>query len=423
MKLPHSNPPAGDDDPSGLAAKFDRRDVLRGLGALGAWSFLPSAARLSDEGPTLVLLQLTGGNDGLSTVVPYADDAYRRARPTIAHDEKAVLALDDYRGLHPALEFLRRTYDQGGLAIVEGVGYPDPIRSHFKSFDVWHTADPRGRSTGEGWIGRCCAASIETESRVPELVVHVGRELPFSLHSERIPAVAFRTPEGYRWLGTGEELVEVGESASEGAPKKEAEPESSGRDAVLERLSGVLHDAHESSTRVRGAVAAYRPRAEYPRSEFANSLRTVAALVDARIGTRVASVELRGFDTHGGQKTAHDNLMRALDQGLAAFVADLEKHGNGGRVVVMAFSEFGRRVKENASRGTDHGTAGPMFVLGAGVRGGLHGRHSSLAELDDGDLVHTTDFRSVYTSVIGRCLGPEAARTIVGAPPALDLFA
>ena len=416
---------------------LDRRTLLAsGLGALGGLAFLsrdgraavrllaPSAARADDDAPrTLVLLQLSGGNDGLSTVVPFGDDLYAKARSSTRIAAGEALALDGYRGLHPELKRLHALYGQGSLAVVEGAGYPKPIRSHFESMEVWHTARGEGRDSGEGWVGRLCDAAWPKDA-TPELVVHLGATAPYSLYSTRHPALAFQTPASYQWVASEREDKAMYERAGAGGkdgPAGDAKPKTGGA-AVLDRLRGVLSDAQESSLRIRRAAAGYRPRVEYPQDELGNVLRVAAALIDARIGARVISVELGGFDSHNDQRRQHDGLMRRLDAGLAAFLADLRGTRAGDACVVVAFSEFGRRVAENGSRGTDHGTAGPMLVAGTAVQGGLYGKHPSLAELDDGDLVHTTDFRSVYGEVVEGWFGARAETVLGGRYPALPLL-
>lgn len=404
-----------------------RRALLGGAAALGGLAFLPKSGapglRLflpsfasSKEAPqrTLVVLQFSGGNDGLSMVVPYGDDVYHQNRRTIRIDAKDVLKIDSYRGLHPELKKLKSIYDRGHLAIVEGCGYPDPIRSHFRSMEVWHTGQARGRSAGEGWIGRLSDAASGQDGSA-EFVVHIGTNAPYSVYSVSHPAVSFATPEGYRWVATDRDDLEAYRESG-----GEKEGQHRGKD-VLERLRGVLADAQESSLRIRKAAAAYKPRVEYPQGEFGNSLRAAAAVVDARIGTRVISLELGGFDSHNNQRRQHDDRMQKLDQGLGAFLEDLNGTPAGDGVVVMTFSEFGRRVKENGSGGTDHGVAGPMFVAGSKVKGGLHGKHPSMTELKDGDLVHTTDFRSVYGTLIERWLGFDSSKVLDARYPALPL--
>lgn len=394
---------------------IDRRRILMGslgvFGGLGLTS--PWSARLAQDPRTLVLVQLSGGNDGLSTVIPYGDDAYHGARNLIRHDPAGVLRLDEYRGLHPELVRLRERYAQGGLAIVEGVGYPEPNRSHFTSFEIWHTGDRRGRTSGEGWVGRLCEA-VYGEDADANRVVHVGKSPPYSLYSTRHPAASFSAPYGYRWVKNGQELRELEErqKKNEGKAPNEA----------LAFLRAKMKDAHASSAAIRAAAARYRTPVAYPGDAFADELRTAAALIAGGLGTRVVSVELSGFDTHNDQRGRHDSLMSQLDSCLGAFFEDLQRSEAGRQAVVVVFSEFGRRVAENGSRGTDHGCAGPMFVAGGRVKGGLYGKHPSLTELDEGDLIFTTDFRSVYAEAIEACFDIPHEKVLGSTYPSLGLI-
>jgi len=401
-----------------------RRALLAGLSSLGAFALAPralGAPRLYASRPlpvrgarrTLVVLQLAGGNDGLSTVVPFADDAYHAARPQTAIPADEVLKLDGYRGLDPRLKRLRAQFDAGRLAIVEGAGYPDPIRSHFKSFDVWHTADARGRGVPEGWLGRLARAAFEGETD-PNLCVHVGGAVPYSLTSQTHPPVAFATPTGYRWAGTEAEREAFEAAARQATYGSEMQPEREPEDAAsnLEFLRGVLADGQSSSEAVRRAAARYRTPVEYPDDALGATLRDLAALIEGDVGSRILSAELGGFDTHTGVVTRHANLMRTLDAALGAFLEDLERSEAGRETVVLVFSEFGRRVRENGSGGNDHGTAGPLFVAGPAVKGGLYGEHPSLVDLDEGDLVFTTDFRRVYATLIERWFGVKHQRVL-----------
>jgi uncharacterized protein (DUF1501 family) len=411
-------------------ADLDRRQLLRGGFAATATAWLASrahaAVRLSaspvfasSAAPrTLLLVQLTGGNDGLSTVVPYADDRYGAARRESRIDAKEVLRIDDYRGFHPALKELRGLLDARKLAIVEGAGYPDPIRSHFKSYEIWHTASARGRAAGEGWIGRLCSAAW-SENRDPNLVVHIGASVPYSLYSQTHPAASFATPTGYRWAGDAKEKAAYEKSAEVCEHEPAPEEKDSGRS--LDYLRRVLRDGQASSEEIRRAAARYRTATQYPDDVFAEALHDVAALATGQVGSRVFSVELGGFDTHSDQRNRHDALMRRLDAGVATFMKDLEGTETGRNLLVVVYSEFGRRVRENGSRGTDHGVAGPMFVLGHAVRGGLCGKHPSLGDLDDGDLKHTVDFRSVYATVIEKWFELPHERVLGAKYPLLPL--
>jgi uncharacterized protein (DUF1501 family) len=391
---------------------LDRRQLLAAGSALGGAAWLAQVSRaLPLESPrTLLVLQLAGGNDGLSMVVPHGDDRYHSLRPGLRHEASSVLALDGYRGFHPALTRLRKRYEAGQLALVEGAGYPEPVRSHFRSFDIWHAADPRGRAVSEGWVGRLCGAGLAQEAN-PNLIVHVGGTPPYALHSSKYPPVAFVTPAGYRWAGDASEREALEGAGMENPERESARPASAGA-GNLELLRKTLRDSQASSAAVRRAVARYQTPVEYPREGLGQVLRDVAALVHGELGTRVLSAELGGFDTHADQKNRHDQLMRQLDAALGAFLEDMERSELGRNVVVLVFSEFGRRVKENGSRGTDHGVAGPMLVLGSAVKGGLFGKHPSLSELDDGDLIHTIDFRAVYGALIEGWFGVPHERVL-----------
>lgn len=388
-----------------MDARFDRRRILTGLGALSGLTLFHSRAngavrfrmtpRLDGAARTVILFQLSGGNDGIETVVPYEEDAYYRGRATLTRKKGELLVLDEYRGLHPALKSLRKAWDSGALAIVEGVGYPKPNRSHFESLDIWHTADPRGRAAGLGWIGKLCEAAWPAEAN-PNLVVHIGPNVPYSLHSVHHRPASFVDPEGYRWIG-GEGGAAAYRKAGAG------EVGMAERAPSLELLRRVLTASQGSSDEIRRAVSAYQTPVTYPGDGLAQTMHHVAALVAGGIGARVISVELGGFDTHADQRERHDELMAQMDGALGAFLADLGRSEAGKAAVVVVFSEFGRRVAENGAIGTDHGVAGPMFVLGHHIKGGLHGKHPTFETLDDGDLIHTTDFRSVYAGVIEGC--------------------
>jgi uncharacterized protein (DUF1501 family) len=394
------------------STNLDRRRLLvGGASLLGASCLLSRRARAwvgpaDDAAPrTLLLLELAGGNDGLDTIVPFAEDAYHAARPRVGIAAADVLRIDGYRGFHPALQGVRRLWDDGRLAIVEGAGYPQPNHSHFTSQDIWHTARAAGRASGDGWIGRLMARLYPQDVALPH-AVHVGQTLPYSLHSATHPIVCFDSPPAYRWAENGKGIVAAATQEERSRPMDAAGP--------LAAIRGIASNASVSSVEVRRAAARYQPRVEYPRWDLGQDLKTAAALLMSGIGVRVMSVTHYGYDTHANQRERHDQLMQELDQSLCAFLQDVRGTAAGDNVLVLAFSEFGRRVADNASNGTDHGTAGPMFLAGAPVRGGLLGRHPSLQDLVEGDLVHTTDFRTVYAAVLERWFGVES-EPILGA--------
>lgn len=376
-------------------------------GDLRAASFVGNRGRVGDDGNVLVLIQLSGGNDGLSTVVPFADEAYHRLRKSTRIEPDAVLKLDDATGLHPNLKGLKSLYDRGRVAVVRGVGYPEPNRSHFESYEIWHTADLRGRAVDTGWIGRY-ADLLPDAAASATTTVHVGKTAPYSMTAKRRRPAVFETPDSYRWIGGAAESETLTDACGDDPPAR------AGRDQALAKIRRTLLEAQSSSAAVRAAAARYKAQATYPREGLAGALHTTAALVKAGLGVRVVSIETGGFDTHVDQRPRHDRLMTQLDGSLAAFYADLAAQKLDGRVTTVVYSEFGRRAAENGSGGTDHGAASCLFVLGGGVKGGLYGRNPDLVDLDRGDPRFTTDFRGVFATLLQGVLGADP-KAVLGA--------
>ncbi len=393
------------------ATPFDRRRFLGlSLASAGAWCFGPSlranpvlglGREPVEGGRILVVLQLSGGNDGLNTVVPYEQPEYYRARGSLAIAAKDVHRIGSGVGLHPGLSGLAQMYGEGKLAVIQGVGYPKPNRSHFKSMDIWHSADPTGRDHRFGWLGR---ALDSVESDDPARGINISSSVPLALNGRDYKPVSFQNPGAYRYAG-GSDVV----SAFERIVKNDTED-----NPVLERLRRTAAEAVQTSAEIRRKSQAYRTTVAYPRNRAAVALKTVAGLIAGGMSTSVYYTYLGGFDTHTNQARRHANLMTQLSGALVAFQKDLEKHGLADRVVVMAFSEFGRRVKANGSGGTDHGVAGPVFVLGQNVKGGVHGEHPSLVELTKGDLIHSIDFRRVYATLLDGWMGIGSQRVLHG---------
>jgi uncharacterized protein (DUF1501 family) len=398
-----------------MTRAFNRRELLR-LGLLGVsiagtypaflaktlQGALPESAA-SDR--ALVVLQLSGGNDGLSTLVPYSDPEYGRARSTTRLEEKDVLKLDERVGLHPGLKELKASFDEGEVAIVQGVSYPNPTRSHFEAMDIWHCGDQRGARLGTGWLGRALDSTCGNKMN-PLAGVNLGDGIPLALRGEKTKPVAFKSPDNYQWRGGKAEKEAFTQlNSPEGDLPAEARPG--------DFLRRVAVEANESSEAILKATRGYRGRAEYPRgNRLAEDLQRVAAMLAAGLPTRVYYVSLSGFDTHAHQRGTHDNLMKTLSGAVAGFFKDLKAQGLDHRVLLLTFSEFGRRVKENGSRGTDHGAALPLFLVGSRARGGLHGKHPSLSALVDGDLALSIDFRQVYATVLDHWLGAPAERVL-----------
>lgn len=404
-----------------------------GAGALGVaamfrpWqALLDAAARdpLQPGAGVLVLVTLYGGNDGLNTVVPYGDSRYHDARPELAYEAGQVLRIGEGLGLNPSLKGLAKLWAEHRLAIVQGVGYPRPDRSHFRSMDIWQTASPE-RPVHTGWLGRW----LDATGTDPLRAVAIGATLPLLLAGEKVAGAAvplgpLATPTGPQ----GQAFRGV-EARYAGQPPLAARVAQSGEDllTVAARLQSVLAGVGESEqsgpvlegSGGKGGVelapmpglatghGTRRGKRAGRGGELADQLDVVARMIKAGVPTRVYNVSLGGFDTHADERGTQERLLGELDAGIAGFFDGLGDHPRGRGVVLATFSEFGRRVAANASEGTDHGTAGPMLVAGHPVSGGLHGEAPDLGVLDDGDLRATTDFRRVFATLLERVLDSD----------------
>ena len=367
---------------------------------------------------TLVLVALYGGNDGENTVIPYTDPAYLAGRPTLGYQPAEVIPLDHELGLHPNLKGLKALWDAKQLAIVRGVGYPEPSHSHFRGMDIWQSAVPE-TDEATGWIGRW----LDTVGTKDPLVsVSLGPTLPKVVSGARTAGAA--VPTGPLSLPGGPR-VEGPFAAVEGARLFSGEladrVAQSGTDllTVIHSVSDVLAGQPAGSvdtnleTAPPDSTTSVPPRAA-ARTGLAAELDLVARLIKGGLSSRVYVVSMGGFDTHVTEKQNHAALMSQLDAGITGFVKAMAADPRGKDVVLMTFSEFGRRVAQNASGGTDHGTAAPLFVAGPGVKGGFYGDQPSLSALDQGDLRFTTDFRSVYATVADRVLGIDPKPVLGG---------
>ena len=362
----------------------------------------------------LVVVQLSGGNDGLNTIVPFQDDAYYRARPLLAVKKTDVHKLDGKSdvALHPSLEGFKSLYDDGMLGIVQGVGYPNPNRSHFASMDIWHSADLNG-GHGTGWVGRAMdhVTGGDTSGDAATCTVCVGREAPMAAEGKHIKPIAFERANAFRWSGSDlhPALEKQYDTFNRSGPLAEIPADSQAAFVMRTAM-----DAQIASDKVRAAVAKGN-LTTFPRNELAQQLQMVASMIRAELPTRVYYVALGGFDTHAGQLNRHGNLMRTFASAMDAFYKELKAMGQADRVLSIAFSEFGRRVSQNASQGTDHGCAGPMFTFGPMVKPGILGDQPSLTKLDSGDLVYHTDFRSVYAAVLDQWMKADSKTVLQGA--------
>ncbi len=371
--------------------------------------------------PILVIVQLAGGNDGLNTVIPYSNDAYYSARPRLGVPVSSLLKLDDHTGLHPNLAGLKSLYDDGLAAIVQGVGYPNPNRSHFRSTDIWQTATDADRVSHHGWIGKYFDACCSGED--PTVGVAIGKQEPLAFAAATPKGVAFNQPNQFRYQVAGSadpegvegSFREMGaqnddENMSGGSIGMLAGAQASGDAADFLRRTAL--DAQMSSDKVREVTSKFQVSKPFPKTQLGNGLELVARLIAGSMPTRVYYVSQGGYDTHSNQKGTHERLLGDLDAALSAFLAEMKSMKTLDRVVVMTFSEFGRRVAENAIGGTEHGAAAPLIVLGVGVRARLQGTNPSLTKLDRGDLIHTTDFRSVYATLLDGWLKAPSSKIL-----------
>ncbi len=374
----------------------------------------PAAAETPPTVPhekrTLVVLQLSGGHDGLNAVIPYGDGLYYQLRPQISVPVDQVLHLDDHVGLHPNLKSFKSLYDQGQLAILQGVGYPNPNRSHFRSMEIWHTARPDGPIPDQGWLG-AFMADVYRAGDSPFQCVNFGSSLPEALVTTNAPIASMQDTNSFQFLAPPR-MPYLRDPLLKTFGQVTAAP--SQTSPALELVATNWSTAQQGVQVLSGTHEKYQPLAQYPATPLSRTLQQVVQMLSSDISTRVVYVQLGGFDTHSNEKPVHANLMSQLGDSLAAFQSDLQSHGLANQVLLMAFSEFGRRVAENGSQGTDHGAAGPMFVMGAGVKGGLYGDHPDLSQLDQGDLRHSVDFRSVYATVIEDWLGASSQDVLGG---------
>ncbi|MBY0310599.1 MAG: DUF1501 domain-containing protein [Phycisphaerales bacterium] len=371
----------------------------------------------SPDERVLVIVQLGGGNDGLNTVVPFQDSNYYKSRPGIGIPAERVLKLAKNAtiGLHPQLAGFKEMYDEGMLTVIQSVGYPNPNRSHFKSMDIWHTADPT--ATGNGWLGRyfdneCCGFDSSGKATPePMAGIAIGKEAPLAMQGQISKPIGFESADLFQWLGSGVDpkLAPAYREINSRGPGPMMTPQSSA--GFLMRTA---MDAQVASEQIRKAVS-QRSLVQYPGNDLARQLSMVSSMIRAGLKTRVYYVTLGGFDTHagqGGENGRHAQLMQQVGSSLKAFYDDLKKQGNDGRVLTVTFSEFGRRVAQNASGGTDHGAAAPMFLMGPMVRAGVVGNNPNLTDLDAGDVKYQIDFRSVYAGVLEQWMKADSGKIL-----------
>lgn len=394
------------------------------------------------DGPILVLIQLAGGNDGLNAVVPYTNDFYYKARPGISIPKDQVLTLNDTLGLNPNMVGFKSLYDAGHLSVVNGVGYPNPNRSHFRATEIWQTASDENKYLTDGWLGRYFDNACKGCD--PTVAMNIGPRLPQAFSSHSPMGISLENPNSYRFMGAGvhddEEMVyrnmyaadpndvfgtAAGNSGASVSMVSGTVTLQNGQSALdfLERTS---MDAQVSSDKIRD-IAAKAPQgnSNYPKTGLGNNLHLVARFIAGGLPTRIFYVSQGGYDTHTNQRNGQDNRLKELGDAVKAFTDDLTAMGAFDRVMIMTFSEFGRRVNQNASGGTDHGAAAPMFLIGSKMKSGLLGAEPSLdpKDLKDGDIQYNTDFRSVYASILENWLKTNSVPILGKQFPTLPILA
>jgi uncharacterized protein (DUF1501 family) len=411
-----------------------RRDFLKtsGLVAFGATvpTFLGRTALAADAGKKdtiLVVVQLTGGNDGLNTVIPYADAEYAKLRPTLKIPKEQVKKLNDSLGLHPALDGMAKLYEDGAMAVVQGVGYPNPSQSHFRSMDIWQAAS-MADALSEGWIGKAL-------KHAPNPAFHVAYKneaAPLALAGApaRVPSITsladfqLRVTDGPD-VREQKAIIEGAAKMPDEMSRRPAAPGAPAPGNLLDYVSRTAVNTYDSSKRLQELGKNYQPKEPYPQTGLADRLKLAAQLIDGGLGARIFYVSIDGFDTHAGQggiNGPHAALWREVSGAITAFYKDLAARGHKDRVCVMTFSEFGRRAKENGSKGTDHGAAAPMFLVGGRVKAGVVGEHPSLSKLEMGNLKHAVDFRQVYAAVLDGWLGVPSKDVLSGEFKAAEVF-
>jgi uncharacterized protein (DUF1501 family) len=396
---------------------MDRREFLfRGIGVATVSALVPrfavAGAKYFEEtvaleipGRVLVVVELAGGNDGLNTIVPYTDPLYTdNLRKTIGVPAASVLDLDGKLGMNPVMTGLKSLWDSSRLAIVEGISYPNPNLSHFTSRDIWHTADP-ALAQRRGWLGRWADTTLAGNGN-PLCGCAISQSLPRTLLADKVVFPSFTNLSAYAYATDGANSSDAANQVNGFVAECSVEHEIPTRGSSI---GGISRDAASSSATLKQVATNYTPKATYPGNSLGNALKLCAEIITGNLGTQILYVTYGGFDNHANQKAAHDNLLKAVSDSIKAFFDDLDGQGKSSGVLLMTWSEFGRRPQENNSLGTDHGTSGVHFVAGNAAIRGIYGPPPNLSQLDkNGNLTWQTDFRSYYGTVLRDWLKTDA---------------
>ena len=362
------------------------------------------------SGKVLVVVQFSGGNDGLNTIVPYQNDLYYQNRPSLAIPKTEVLKVSSDLGFNPALQALQGLYDEGVMSIVNSVGYPNPDRSHFRSMDIWHTASESTEYLNSGWLGRYLDSNCQGCAS-PYHAIELDDTLSLALKGNQRRGFAMSDPAQLKRTTDNKILQAVGKT-----------PSSAHHEENVAYLYKTLVETQSSADYLFEKSKVYRTTVTYPQSEFAKDLKMISQLITADTDTRIYYASLTGFDTHANQRNRQERLLQQYAEGMKAFVQDLKQNNLLNDVLIMTFSEFGRRVKQNASVGTDHGTANNLFLMGGNLKkAGFFNGPANLSDLDDGDLKYQVDFRDIYTTLLNRWLDAPAPQILGQSFKGIDL--
>ena len=372
----------------------------------------------TERDKSLVVIQLSGGNDYLNTIVPYTNGLYYDFRATVNIAADEVLAIDGQYGFRSQMEPIKRLWDEGKVAIINGIGYPNPNRSHFRSMDIWHTAHPEDIGN-EGWLGQAIR-DIDPKGENVLTGVNFGRGLPRALACRGVPVASVGNLETYGLLT---DVKEEDTRKRALATFARMYGGANGGDEVLEFLGRTGVEALKGADILRTAAAKYSSSIEYAADPLSQTLRSVAQVMSADLGTRIYYTQHGNFDTHSGEISTHEPLWKDVSNAVGDFMDDLKEQGREDDSIILIFSEFGRRVRDNGS-GTDHGSGGVAFVIGKSVEGGMYGEYPSIAERDqlDGDLHFNNDFRQTYSTILEQWMGLEAAPIVNGVFEQFDLL-
>ncbi|MCH8977877.1 MAG: DUF1501 domain-containing protein [Armatimonadetes bacterium] len=365
-----------------------------------------------DKDTVLVVCQLSGGNDGLNTVVPYADAEYLKLRPTIGIKDDDVLKLNESLGLHPNMGGLHELFKEGKVAIIQNVGYPKPNRSHFKSMDIWHSANPGGR-TAYGWIGRHFDYLLQDGPISAIAGFGLSVEKPRALNAKHASIPCFASLADIQAM-VGNQDAERMLRQIQGADAEAG--------SAIRTIQQANKTALDAMAELQDKLSQFTPKKEYGNDRFGNGFKQISQIVATSPQTRVVYFSAGGFDTHSKQPEGHGRLMKQFSDAVLAFQREMEAVGRADKVIVLVFSEFGRRSYENGSSGTDHGAAGPMLLIGKNVKGGFHGPNPNLTDLDRGDLKWKIDFRKVYATTLDDWMGSDSGVVLGQDFGSLDLL-